>query len=331
VDGNGVVIVLMTNLVNRLVTSQQCTATGFVAGFFFGADIDPQFAGDPRFNHGEVFYSIVADPNATLSCAHSRDQVKRVVPVTFVHEFQHMISYNQHVLVRGANAEVLWLNEGFSHFAEELGGRSFLPGDQASFSRFLTGNVFNAYTYLDSTGTHFLLAGSGIGSLAERGSAWLFVRFVADQFAADTTTAAVSAFTRGMVETGLTGAANVAAATGEAFSATAAKWVQANWVSDLPGFTAPPELQYRSWRFRTTYASLHAQNPTVFPKPFPLTPTVGTSDSVLVTGVLRAGSGVYHRIQQPPGGAGFLLLFSDANRRPLPPVTVPRLNVVRVR
>src|SRR2546427_1440736 len=51
-------------------------------------------------NHGEVFYSIVADSAGTLSCSHSRTQVKRVLPGTFTHEFQHMISYVQHVLVR---------------------------------------------------------------------------------------------------------------------------------------------------------------------------------------------------------------------------------------
>ena len=35
-----------------------------------------------------------------------------------------MISYNQHVLVAAGSAEDTWLNEGLSHFAEELGGRS---------------------------------------------------------------------------------------------------------------------------------------------------------------------------------------------------------------
>src|SRR5882724_4956846 len=43
IDGNGKVIVLMTPIVNKLVTKKQCNDAGggFVAGFFFGADIDP--------------------------------------------------------------------------------------------------------------------------------------------------------------------------------------------------------------------------------------------------------------------------------------------------
>src|SRR5262252_2881553 len=56
IDNNGAVIVLMTNVVNKLVSKSMCKQSGFIAGFFFGADIDPLFSGDNRVNHGEVFY-----------------------------------------------------------------------------------------------------------------------------------------------------------------------------------------------------------------------------------------------------------------------------------
>src|SRR2546427_8348057 len=46
---------------------------------------------------------------------------------TFIHEFQHMISFGQHYLGRAGAPEVLWLNEGLSHYAEEMGGRKYLP------------------------------------------------------------------------------------------------------------------------------------------------------------------------------------------------------------
>jgi len=331
IDGNTVVIVLMTNVVNKLVTQQQCTSQGFVAGFFFGADIDPAFATDPRVNHGEVFYSIVADPDGTLSCAHSASQLERLVPVTFVHEFQHMISYNQHVLLRGGEPQALWLDEGLSHFAEELGGRSFLPADQASFSRYAIGNLFNAYRYLDSTGTRFLIFSGGIGSLAERGAAWLFVRYITDQFRADTTFAATAAFTRTLVQTPLVGGAAVVNATGTSFATLAGRWVLANYVSDLPGFNAPPELRYTSWSFRVTYASLNGQSPTTFPKPFPLTPAASGGSAVSQSGTLNAGSGVYALVQQGPAQPGFTLLFSGPGGAALPASLVPRLNVLRIR
>ena len=331
IDANGAVIVLMTNVVNKLVSKTLCKQSGFVAGFFFGADIDPLFSGDSRVNHGEVFYSIVADPDSTLSCAHSVSQLRGVVPVTFIHEFQHMISYNQHVLVKGSSAQDTWLDEGMSHFAEELGGRSFLPGDQASFSNFVIGDLFNAYSYLDSSSFHFLAFSSGIGSLAERGAAWLFVRYFADQFAADTSFASIAALTRGLEQSGLHGAAAITAAAGTPFTTIVGQWILANYVSDYPGLSPPPELQYTSWRFRTTYGDLNSQRPNFFPKPFPLTPPVLAGKSIAVTGTLHAGSGSYVVSAQLSQGPGFALLFSGPGGAALPSVLVPRLNVVRLR
>ncbi len=330
IDTNSVVLVLMTPVVNKLVTNTQCQATGFVAGFFFGADLDPAFSNDARSNKGEVFYSIVADPAGTLSCSHSTTSVQRLVPITFIHEFQHMISYNQHVLVRGGAGEVLWLNEGFSHYAEELGGRTYASGTP-EFSRFMIGDLYNAYQYLDSTQNHFLLPTAGIGSLAERGAAWLFVRYLVDRYAADTTVAAWNVFTRQLLATTDVGAQNVANRTGDSFTTVVTRWALANWVSDLPGFTAPPELRYDSWALRTTYASLHAQDGTNFPKVFPLTPTFSAGRAVSLTGTLHAGSGTYHRALQAPSAPGFTLLFSASSGGPLDPALVPRLNVIRIR
>ena len=72
-------------------------------------------------NDGEVFYGAV--PRDAPGCsAYTKANVTRSQPGVFIHEFQHMISFNQHVLVRGGNVEETWLNEGLSHFAEELGG-----------------------------------------------------------------------------------------------------------------------------------------------------------------------------------------------------------------
>jgi hypothetical protein len=332
IDTNSVVMVLMTPTVNKLVTATECAKQGggFVAGFFFGADLDPAFRNDSRSNKGEVFYSVVADPAGTLSCAHSTTSVQRLVPVTFIHEFQHMISFNQHVLVRGGDAEVLWLNEGFSHYAEELGGRTYASGTP-EFSRFVIGDLYNAYQYLDSTDKHFLLPTAGIGSLAERGAAWLFVRYLVDQYAGDTTVTSWNAFTRQMLATADVGATNIANRTGSTFSDVVTRWAIANWVSDLPGFLAPNVLKYNSWKFRTTYASLHAQDAGNFPKPFPLTPTTSAGRAVNLTGTLRGGSGIYHRAFQAPSAPGFTLLFGTGSSGPLDPTLVPRLNVIRVR
>src|SRR5262249_18214392 len=122
IDMNGVIFVLLTPKVNAMTPSAQCASEGYVAGFFFGLDLLPA---QPNSNDAEIFYSIVPDPGGTFSCSHPTSVVKNLVLATFIHEFQHMISWNQHVIVRGGNNEDTWLNEGLSHIAEEMGSRYY--------------------------------------------------------------------------------------------------------------------------------------------------------------------------------------------------------------
>lgn len=337
IDTNSVVLVLMTNVVNKLVTASDCQATGFVAGFFFGADLDPAFKNDSRSNKGEVFYSVVADPNATLSCSHTVAEVQAFVPVTFVHEFQHMISFNQHVLIRGGGGEVLWLNEGFSHYAEELAGRSYELSPDARVldcnigtteCRFYSGNLLNAYKYLDSTQNHFLLPTAGIGTLAERGAAWLFVRYLVDRYAAGATMAQWNTLTRSLLQTANTGAQNITAVTGDPFADVVSRWALANWMTD--NGAAPPELQYDSWGLHAVFSSLHTQRQNLFPKFYPLTPSLSAGRDVDTSSTLRAGSGVYIRATQPAGDPGFTLQLTTPSGSLINPAYVPRLNVIRI-
>src|SRR5258706_16393694 len=103
-----------------------------------------------------------------------------------------MISVQQHVLLRGGTGEVLWVNEGFSHYAEELGGRSYAASPDGPVSNcasattecfFYGGDLLNASSYMATMTKHFLLPTSGIGTLAEPGAAWLFARYTADKHA----------------------------------------------------------------------------------------------------------------------------------------------------
>ena len=336
INQDSVVMVLMTNTVNKLVTTAECNNSGFVAGFFFGVDIDPRFSNDSRSNKAEIFYSIVADPAGTLSCPHSVNEVQAFVPVTFVHEFQHMISFNQHVLVRGQNGELLWLNEGFSHYAEELAGRSYEVNGDARLAdciigttacRFYAGNFLNANDYLDSTENHFLLPTEGIGSLAERGASWLFVRFLVDRHAGGTTRAAWNTFTRTMVETSQVGAANVEAATSAQFEDIVSRWGLALWVTDL---TPHAELKYDSWNMHAVFSSLHTQRPGLFPNFYPVTPTVSSGRDVNLSGTLRSGSPIFLRVTQAAGDPGFTLSFTDPNGALINGALKPRLNVYRL-
>jgi hypothetical protein len=119
IDSNGVVIALMTPVVNQLVSVDECVNVGYILGFFFGADLDPRFRFN--FNRGEIYYSLVADSEAKFSCAHTRTSVKSLSPRTFVHELEHMINFSQHAVLRSTTppvAEEGWLDEGLATYAE---------------------------------------------------------------------------------------------------------------------------------------------------------------------------------------------------------------------
>ena len=327
-DNNGVVVVLLTDQVNEL--SGACNTLGSVIlGYFFGNDLLPSQNGS---NAGEVFYGLVPAPG-DADCTISRDYAIDLLAPTFIHEFQHMISFNQHVLVRGGFSEDTWLNEGLSHYAEELGGRQ-IPDQHCGgdcFTQFAGADAQNAYEYLSSVESHFLVEPiPSSGTLEERGANWLFVRWLVDQFGADATGAA---FTRALVGTNKLGADNVAAATGVSFSTLAPEWQLANYLDNLPGFvSSSPRLQYSSWNFRATYASFHEQAPGSFPREYPLVPDSTLTGVFARTGILRAGSGPHVRIVRPAQGGSVTFQLTDEARRAIgASAALPRIAIARIR
>ena len=328
-DNNGVVVVLLTDQVNEL--SGACNTLGSVIlGYFFGNDLLP---GQNGSNGGEVFYGLVPAPG-DADCTISRDYAIDLLAPTFIHEFQHMISFNQHVLVRGGFSEDTWLNEGLSHYAEELGGRQIPDAECGSgdcFTQFAGADAQNAYEYLSAVESHFLIEPiPSSGTLAERGANWLFVRWLVDHFGADATGAA---FTRALVATNRLGTANAAAVTGVPFSTLAPEWQLANYLDNHPGFTpASPRLQYHSWNFRATYASFHEQAPGSFPRAYPLLPDTSLTGVFARTGTLRAGSGPHVVLVRPAQGGSVTFQLTDAARRAIgASPALPRIGIARIR
>ena len=328
-DNNGVVVVLLTDQVNAL--SGNCNAEGSVIlGYFYGTDLLP---GNQGSNGGEVFYGLVPDPD-NAACTISLNYASEYLAPTFIHEFQHMISFNQHVLIRNGASEDTWLNEGLSHFAEELGGRS-IPDDLCSggcLTQFAVGDVGNAYRYLREVESHFLVEpGSSGGTLEERGANWLFVRWLADHFGGADPNG--TAFTRALVGTNRLGAANVAAVTGVPFATLIPEWQLANYFDNLPGFVAAnPRLQYESWNFRQTFAALNDQAPGTYPRPYPLVPDSTLTGAYSRQGTLRAGSGRHLRIIQPPLADPVTMHLTDGSSQPIGSSSAaPRIGIARVR
>ncbi|MDA0337971.1 MAG: hypothetical protein O2782_22610, partial [bacterium] len=114
-----------------------------------------------------------------------------------VHEFQHLINFHQHVLVRRGESEATWLDEGLSHVAEDLVD-GFVTG----------GNSNNVRNFLADPGAVGLTAQDYVNS-AERGAAYLFVRSLVDRFG--------EAILLRLVQTGLTDRDTVEQAAGVPF------------------------------------------------------------------------------------------------------------------
>lgn len=325
IDGNGVVVVLLTQRVNQL--SPNCNTTqSVILGYFFGADLLPRSAGNPGSNEAEIFYGLVPDPS-NAECDISLEFALRHLPSTFVHEFQHMISFNQHRLLRGGSAEDTWLNEGLSHFAEELAARQVpdveCPSGNCRSDFLSQGNLPNAFAYLESPEDFFLIEpGSSTGELEERGANWLFVRWLADHFATDSVLG--TDLTRRLVATNLVGATNVVTQTGVSFSTLVPEWQLTNYLDDLPGFDQPAaRLRYKTWNFR----DIAAANA----RPFPLVPDSTSGVGYTHVGILRAGSGKHVRVVQPPGFGAVDLEVSGGPGAPFPSEVDPRTALVRIR
>ncbi|HEX6632122.1 MAG TPA: IPT/TIG domain-containing protein [Gemmatimonadaceae bacterium] len=305
IDQNGRVAVLMTPVVNKLTAAAECSTSGFVTGFFFGLDLLPT---QQNSNKGEIFYALVPDPTGTTgSCRHSVDEVLRIVPATFIHEMQHMISYGQHVLVRGGSDEALWLNEGLSHIAEELGSLLYErdPSQPRSTSEqlfpdssqgFIVGNLTDAYDYLaQPTGTSMTLF-TGDGTLEERGAAWLFLRWLGDQKG--------DGIFRRLVETRLTGVANIEDKTGEPFSRLFGDFgVAAYAVDRLP--TTPPGAVPERYRFlsrdwRRIFKRLYDTETEGVTREFPIAPSVIATGG-LVNGSMRPGTMSWYELRTGAG------------------------------
>lgn len=323
INGDQRVAILITVGVNDLTAD--CT-NGRIIGYFYGADLLTTAAGS---NRREVFYAFAPKPATTSCSAVTRTVAMRSLAPVLIHELQHMISFNQRVLVRGGGQEDTWLNEGLSHFAEELGFRSIPDnrclGATSCFAQFLSGDLSNAYSYLNNPeATHLVTPSNNSGPLAYRGASWLFLRWLADHFAADTLLG--TEVTRGLVQTTRVGASNVSGLVAVDFPTLVGEWQLANYLENLGGFPQAGRLRYRSWNLRSLYA---ANSPTLFAKPYPLTPD-SSAGSYARNGMLRGGSGRHVRFKLPAGAAGVTVQLTGSSGGAPTQSAEPRFAVVRI-
>ena len=338
IDGNGRLIVLMTPQVNALVSDTECLSDGFITGYFFGFDLVSTDAN--RSNRGEVFYMLTPDAAGEFSCEHTVDEVAELVPSTFIHELQHMISYGAHVIERGSTRdEETWLNEGLSLIAEELGSlyyeEKYPPGTCGpgirtdceqlfpdSSQGFIVSNLQYAFDWMASAPQISVTTFESSGSFEERGAAFLFLRWLGDH---------KPGVFRALVQTALRGRENVSNAAGEPFPALFADFGIALYTDSIPGLertAVPPRYRFLSRNLRAIWERFASLSST-FPAPYPIQPRALPA-SAGEQGSMVQGTMDWYILETPAGAPAVPLHLVRNDLRPLGAALVPQLGVFRL-
>ncbi len=202
VDGDGRVSFLFSPLVDQV---------GGLAGFFSAVSTLPEGLGGTGDQADLMFISPTQEAQGYRSL--------------LVHEFQHLVNFNQHVLVRGGEGESNWLNEGLSHLAEDLVAGYAASGQDQIVSAFL------------AEPSAVGLSGEALLDRRKRGAAYLFVRSLADRLG--------EGVVLRLVNTGLADRDNVEGATGEGFGALLGGWAAQLYLSGL-GLFSHSRYDYQS-------------------------------------------------------------------------------------
>jgi hypothetical protein len=315
IDANGKIVMFFTRAVNELTPQNSSSVVG---GFFYGRDLFPKQdtpelgvgSGCATSNYSEMFYLAVPDPNFEVNGnrAFTKDFVSHLTVSTTAHEFQHLINASRRLYVNTAatDFEVVWLNEGLSHIAEELlfylQSDGLAPRMNIDSTRF-KGNQKNVNAYNFDQASNFGRFRSYLGrpassspyapddSLWTRGATWSFLRYAADHRGtadADTWQKLVNSTTTGMF--------NLQNVFGNDVASLFRNWAVANISDDIAAGT-PNDFLHPSWNYRSVYHFL----PSI--RAYPLsTVTVGDGSPSTVT--LNGGGAAYVRFTIPAGQLG---------------------------
>jgi hypothetical protein len=264
-DGNGKFIVLYTRAVNDLTP---VGASFLYGGFFHPRDMFPKKA-QPGFdaclgsNAGEMFYMLVPDPTG-VSNGHIRTKayVRGSTVGTIAHEFQHLINTSRRLYVNDATDfyEEVWLDEALAHVAEELnfytasglaprqnlGQAEILANDtrRNAFNEFQLENFGRFDEYLQAPSQNAPYADDD--ELATRGAGWSFLRYAADRRGGPD-----QSFWFAVVNSKISGLANLQAVLGTDPVLWVRDWAVANYTDDAVPVSAV--FTHPSWKFRDMY------------------------------------------------------------------------------
>jgi hypothetical protein len=316
IDGNGHIVLLFTRAVNELTDAN---SEAFTGGFFFDRDLFPTTSTTPGFacpgsNFGEMFYLLSPDPAGAINGnVRTRGFVDSLVTPLIGHEFQHLINGSRRMYVNNANDfEVVWLNEGLSHIAEELlffrqSGLSprqnititMLRGSGSGINAFNEDQSSNAGRYgeyLKKPSTASPIRDND--SLSTRGATYDFLRYATDRKVrsggaeTDVWFALVNAKTNGMD--------NLRAVYGTDAAGLLRDWSVSQYTDDVV-VNESADYTQPSWNWHNLFQAFNRGTGT-YPLPVTTLPTSGTSGSVI------PGGAAFYRFAVPANGMASLTL-----------------------
>ncbi|MFV1986679.1 MAG: hypothetical protein ACC682_05335 [Gemmatimonadota bacterium] len=360
IDANGRVILLMSGEVNRLGA----------AGFFTSSDLALK-EDCPTSNEGEVLWMLAPDPARQFGFDPiPTDLIRARIAGVVVHELQHLIHLERRVYESGGgldSADLVWLNEGLSHIAEEVAGlfagglrtgqNYALPDLPTSegrerFERYhLNDFRFMREYFQDTGGVPLLLDGQVTrGQLQKaRGFGYLFLRWLADQYAGGGAPGLVGtereqAFFRSLAIGGPDLRQSVENILGrlselgidESWEALFSAYVAAPALDDLTqGFNLETELQILSWDFPQAYETASRNGFLLdFPSGFPLDPKLILLRTIPFIGfrddfTLLPSTAAYFRLEGAFATPVSRVAVTGLDGRALPPERDVLITIVR--
>lgn len=304
VDGNGRIVLFFTRAVNELSPPASSSLT---YGYFTNRDV---FTTDPvdgceRSNAGEILYMLVPDPTGAVnSNVRTVSQVRGNVIRQAGMELQSLVNAFRRAYVTGATSfEEPWLDEGLSRIASELmfyrTSVGLAPGQNIVVTNLTTGPnasrrvaAFNTYansglgemrSWLQRPDTTAALKGTT--TLASMGATWGFLRYAADRVGGTQ-----PSFWSSLVDSNLTGKANIA----NAIDADADEWLR-DFTMGMYADDAVAGIDTRymnpSWNYRSLYGALNGS--------YQLAPRPLTNNTPLTLSYSRGGGSAFARFGVP--------------------------------
>ena len=271
--------------------NQPAAGGGQVMGHVSSCDLYPTtVSGAAGSNFTKIFYARTpVTLTGSAGTTDSRAWWNAGMPAVLVHEAKHLTA-NAERFARNASAlEESWLEEGTAQIAVEIYSRSLYTG-----SGWKTNNTYASTVYCDARvgrpecpsgqramQSPFLylldyyknnetksILSPGSTDSDIYGSAWMFVRWLVDQYGGSTENTLLRALVQ---EANLSGVNNVTAKTGQAFAALLADWTLTLVADDYPGFTPAAGAKYTfpSWNTRSIWSGFNTDFGSTYPV-FPL-------------------------------------------------------------